>query len=56
VPDPIDEEIRELLKDPVLRQDLERWEKLTDDERRASLRSHNEARRLVGLPPLPEYD
>jgi hypothetical protein len=56
VPDPIEEEAESAFADPVTRQRIERFNARL---RRGELprgRSHNEARRIVGLPPLPEFE
>lgn len=55
VPDPIDDEIRRVLADPDVQARLAQWR---DRKRRGDFphRSHNEARAILGLPPLPEYD
>lgn len=56
VEDPIHEEVRRVLADPDVRAALDAWE---DRVRRGDFPapvSHNEARRIVGLPPLPDWD
>jgi hypothetical protein len=55
VPDPIDRDIELLLADPEIRASLE------ESEARAARgetirRSHNDARRIAGLLPLPDGD
>lgn len=54
-PDELDEEIARVLADPDVQASIARWK---DRERRGDFAhtSHNEARKIVGLPPLPEYD
>jgi hypothetical protein len=54
-PDPIDRDIELLLADPEIRASLE------ESEARAARgettrHSHNDARRIAGLPPLPDGD
>lgn len=52
--DPTDELLDAAFEDPETQR---RLAKLHDRVERAEAgRSHNEARRLVGLPPLPEFD
>lgn len=54
-PDALDEEIARVMADPDVQAHIARWE---DRKRRGDFAhtSHNEARKIVGLPPLPEYD
>lgn len=54
-PDELDEEIARVMADPGVQARIARWE---DRKRRGEFAhtSHNEARKIVGLPPLPEYD
>ena len=54
--DPVDEELAELLRDPEVRRRLEEFERRRDEQRLGKGVSHNEARRVVGLPPLPDHD
>jgi hypothetical protein len=53
--DPVEEEVRRVLADPTVQSRLDAFEERVD---RGELRGipHNEARRVVGLPPLPEHD
>lgn len=56
IEDPIHEEVRRVMADPRVRARLDAWE---DRKRRGEFRprvSNNEARRIVGLPPLPGWD
>lgn len=54
--DPVDEELAELLRNPEVRKRLDDFEKLRLEGKLGPGRSHNEARRIVGLPPLPDDD
>jgi hypothetical protein len=54
--DPIDEELAALLRHPEVRKRLDEFEQLRREGRLGPGVSHNEARRIVGLPPLPEFD
>lgn len=54
--DPVDEELAELLRDPEVRRRLEEFERRRDERQLEKGASHNEARRVVGLPPLPDDD
>jgi hypothetical protein len=54
--DPIDEELQALLRHPEVRERLDDYERRRREGRLGPGVSHNEARRIVGLPPLPEYD
>jgi len=54
--DPVDEELAELLRDPEVRRRLEEFERRREEQRLGKGVSHNEARRVVGLPPLPDDD
>lgn len=51
----VEDEMRRVLADPRVRAGLDALE---ERERRGELRgnSHNEARRILGLPPLPEHE
>ena len=54
-PDPIDQDIERLLADPEIRASLEESEARAT--RGETIRhSDNEARKIVGLPPLPDGD
>ena len=56
-PDPIDEDIALVLADPHWRARLdESAARAARGETTAQPGSHNEARRIVGLPPLPADD
>jgi hypothetical protein len=56
-PDPIDRDIELLLADPEWRARLDESEaRHARGETAAQPRSHNEARRIVGLTPLPDDD
>jgi hypothetical protein len=56
-PDPIDRDIELLLADPGWRARLDESEaRHARGETAAQPRSHNEARRIVGLPPLSDDD
>lgn len=53
--DPVEEELRRVLANPDVQLRLDAFERrLVTGELRG--RPHNDARRAVGLPPLPEYD
>lgn len=52
--DPVDEELAELLRDPEVRRRLEEFERRREEQRLGKGVSHNEARRVVGLPALPD--
>ena len=54
-PDDLDEEIARVMADPGVQARIARWE---DRKRRGDFAhtSHNEAKKIVGLPPLPEDD
>jgi hypothetical protein len=54
--DPVDEELAELLRDPEVRTRLEEFERRRGERKVGKGVSHNEARRVVGLPPLPADD
>lgn len=54
--DPVDEELAELLRDPEVRLRLEEFERRRGADQLGKGRSHNEARRIAGLPPLPDDD
>ena len=54
--DPVDEELAELLRDPQVRGRLEEFERRRREQQLGKGVSHNEARRVVGLPPLPDDD
>ena len=54
--DPVDEELAELLRDPAVRTRLEEFERRRGHHQLGKAVSHNEARRVVGLPPLPDDD
>ena len=54
--DPVDEEMAEVLRDPDVRESLEEFERRRREARLEEGRSHNEARRIVGLAPLPPDD
>ena len=54
--DPVDEELAELLRDPDVRMRLEEFERRRGEHQLGKGVSHNEARRIVGLPPLPAND
>jgi hypothetical protein len=54
--DPVDEELEQLLRDPKVRERLDDYERRRRDGNLGEARSHNEARRIVGLPPLPDDD
>ncbi len=54
-PEELDQEIARVMADPGVQARIARWE----DRKRSgdfAHTSHNEARKIVGLPPLPEYD
>lgn len=56
IEDPIHEEVRLVMADPRVKARLDAWE---ERKRRGEFLprvSHNEARRIVGLPPLPGWD
>jgi hypothetical protein len=54
--DPVDEELAELLDNPAVRERLDDFERRRGDGELGKAASHNEARRIVGLPPLPDDD
>ena len=54
--DPVDEELAELLRNPTVRHRLDEFEQREREGQLGEGRSHNEARRIVGLPPLPDDD
>lgn len=54
--DPVDEELAQLLRDPAVRMRLEEFERRRGENQLGKAVSHNEARRVVGLPPLPDDD
>lgn len=54
--DPVDEELAQLLRDPEVRARLEEFVRRRGEQRLGKGVSHNEARRVVGLPPLPDDD
>lgn len=54
--DPVDEELAELLRDPEVRTRLEEFERGRSEHELGKGVTHNEARRVVGLPPLPDDD
>ena len=54
--DPVDEELAELLRNPEVRKRLDEFERRRRDGQLGEGISHNEARRAVGLPPLPDDD
>lgn len=54
--DPVDEELAALLRDPKVRRRLVDFERRRQEGRPGAGVSHNEARRVVGLPPLPPDD
>lgn len=57
VPDPLDEMIEHLLADPALAADIDVIEaELAGPLLHRQPGSHNEARRIAGLPPLPATD
>jgi len=56
IADRIDDEAAALLEDSELRADLEDFVRRAERGELEPGVSHNEARRIVGLPPLPEYD
>ena len=57
VPDPIDEMVEQLLADPELAAQIDAIEAdLGSPDRAPEPGSHNEARRIAGLPPLPAPD
>ncbi|MFZ0218153.1 MAG: hypothetical protein WAM30_19635 [Candidatus Dormiibacterota bacterium] len=56
VEDPIHDEVRRVMADPNVRAYLAEWK---ERKRRGEFLppvSSNEARRVVGLPPLPDHD
>ena len=55
-PDPIREQIDDDLSHPQFRADLDEWLNQVEDDEQPHHFSHSEARRTVGLPPLPEHD
>ena len=54
--DPVDEELAELLRAPAVRTRLKEFERRRGRHQLGKAVSHNEARRIVGLPPLPDHD
>jgi hypothetical protein len=54
--DPVDEELEQLLRHPKVRERLDDFERRRREGKLGAGVSHNEARRIVGLPPLPEDD
>lgn len=54
--DPVDEELAQLLRDPAVRMRLEEFERRPSENQFGKAVSHSEARRVVGLPPLPDDD
>ena len=54
--DPVDEELAELLRHPAVRERLDDLERRRREGLLGEGGSHNEARRIVGLPPLPDDD
>jgi hypothetical protein len=54
--DPVDEELDQLLRHPKVRERLDDFERRRREGKLGEGRSHNEARRIVGLPPLPDDD
>lgn len=54
--DPVDQELADLLQNPAVRGRLDEFERRRRDGERGKPGSHNEARRIVGLPPLPDSD
>ncbi|MFZ0217660.1 MAG: hypothetical protein WAM30_17160 [Candidatus Dormiibacterota bacterium] len=54
--DPIHEEVRRVMADPRVRARLDEAEERDCNGERLPRVSHNEARRMVGLPPLPGWD
>ena len=54
--DPIEEELGLVLQDPDVRESLDDFERRLREGHLEEGRSHNEARKIVGLPPLPPDD
>lgn len=56
--DPINEaeEAERVFSDPETRARIERFTARLAQGKKVRGRSHNEARRIVGRPPLPEYE
>lgn len=52
-PDPIQEEIDQLLADPAVQSDLAEAMGEIERDDRSNYVPHNEVRRRLGLPPLP---
>jgi hypothetical protein len=53
--DPIEEEVAHVLADPEVRARIDAFEE-REKQGKLRRRSHNEARRIVGQPPLPQHD
>ncbi len=56
VEDPIHEEVRRVMADPRVKARLDEAEESDRRGERLARLSHNEARRIVGLGPLPGWD
>ena len=54
--DPVDDDLAQVLRDPDVRESLEEFERRRREGELEEGISHNEARRIVGLPPLPPDD
>jgi hypothetical protein len=54
--DPVDEELDRLLAHPEVRERLDAYERVVRAGRPPHTVSHNEARKVVGLPLLPDDD
>jgi hypothetical protein len=54
--DPVDRELTELLRHPTVRKRLDDFERRRRQGRLGPGASHEQARRVVGLPPQPESD
>jgi hypothetical protein len=56
IEDPIEQEAKRVFSDPETRIRIKRFNARLARGENVKGRSHNEARRIVGLPPLHEYD